>query len=55
MWLMYKILSALNLFIHKEMFVGKIADCTGKPVPREIYFTFTPLAAKPSHREFGLK
>lgn len=39
----------------KEMFVGKIADWTGKPVPREIYFTFTPLAENHNHREIGLK
>lgn len=40
---------------HKEMFVGKTADWTGKPVPREIYFTCTPVAENDNHREFGLK
>lgn len=40
---------------HKELFAGKRADWTGKPVPREIYFTCTPLAENHNHREFGLK
>lgn len=40
---------------HKEMFAGKIADWTGKLVPREIYFTCTLPAQNHNHREFGLK
>lgn len=45
----------LKLLDHKEMFIGKIADWTEKPVPREIYFAFTPLAENHNHRESGLK
>lgn len=40
---------------YKKMFVGKIADWSGKSVPREIYFTGTPLAEDHNHREFGMK
>lgn len=44
-----------NPVYHKEMFAGKIAEWTGEPVPREFYFTFTPLAENHNHRKFGLK
>lgn len=40
---------------HKETFLGKISDWIGKPVPRENYFTFTPLKENDNHKELRLK
>lgn len=37
------------------MFLGRLSDWIGKPVPREIHFTFTPLTENGNHRAFGLK
>lgn len=37
------------------MFLGTISTWRGKPVPREIHFTFTPGAENDNHRELGLK